>query len=228
LTRPGEAGEFPSDKYVDVVERLTTGLVAQLADEIARPIVSEIVVSMNEHPRLAPDPDEFDELFGAFQHPAFRKAFLGGAPFLFSRKAVAKIQKFARSFFSLPAIGEQLRSASDAEFLTAQNYLKAVGSFIARAMIATRSEQFTRQSVLQLRAFVAPALAPPIFRLILRLVQTGNEHRLRKTVELMSAIEASMTVSNFQPVDGGDNRELIDELVNIWNDLDMDLLYDGT
>ena len=227
IKRRAEPGELPADKYTDKIELLSKQLERnqKLDPRDADPIAREIVIATNEHPKIGIDQFEHVELLRAVARLVDDRKLLGDSGTSVTSAALSKMQHFERSFISLKAIKGLLNSASDKEFLRAQNYLRLLGSLLSTLAVAEYPTTEAENEILKLRILSASSFTPPIFRLILMVMKSGQERQLELSVPLITKLRGRFLAGFAKGQKDARSQALFRQLFNVWKDLDVNKLY---
>lgn len=222
-----EFGEYVADKYTDEIERLTRGVVRSqgLREFVARPFVQEAIVGQLEPVNAGRSKDEFSALATAVLQFLKDQLKLPNE-MLPTPKKIQKMQELFRWFVSADAVSKLLTSSTETEMRRAHNYYRQFGKNLEALATAGERQASVTVDPLALRILVCPVFGPPVYRAFLMLLKSGNEWRLKSTLEAFSALEGHLLPPQSR-LDSQQNvgLDLLSKLANIWKDLELKSLY---
>jgi hypothetical protein len=227
IKRKAEPGNIPADKYTSEIEQLSNRIKRghKLESLVAYPIAREIILAANEHPKIRIDRYEFSELLVACSRLVKERTIPGKNDISVSGAFLSEMQRFERSYISLQAIRDLLNSSSDAEFVRAQEYLRCLGSALRAMGTAQGLTPQLENEILKLRTQFASSFTPPIFRLILMVIRSGQEHQLKLSLPLLVKLRDRISGWSAKGQEDAQSWALFRQLFNIWKDLDYRKLY---
>lgn len=236
IRRRTEPGELSADRYSHEIESLSTKLQkAHGIRSYAATGLALAVVLANQEPvggNLNED-EGHDLLEGIFQFTKNWK-MPAGTRFSIAQSDLDRFWPAFKAIISIDARVRLIKSASDEEFSQSQRFICVLGRFLKSTALVSNDGSLTPEYLLQLRIALAHTFGPPIFRIVLQLIRTGNHDRLAATEGVLQRLAATLTQgpktkgSNRRPSGTqvtGEFSDAIQELLNIWNDLPVSSLY---
>lgn len=237
LDRKTAIGEFPSDKYEDVIEHFEKRIVRDQkidessARELSRAIILAIQEPMNgklNRDELSELSDELPRIFNVFANPT-------GVPINITAGQLEKYWPFVKLLIAIDAKRRLLESVTDNELVTAQQYLRKLGQFLQSITEAANSAAETSDFLLRYKLALVSTLSPPIFRVILLLIKSGNLERLEATASWLEKLtEESKNYqkhrlegsgANNGPIYQAEGNAPLDELINVWKGFNWQAVY---